>query len=122
MMMSCFRRGLVVASAGLAAVVAVAGDIRLPDISKGEINGKVAMLAWPISGVEIDKGGAGARATKLLSPEGCSTYLVSTQDLEHEVVYPCGKWFQPAEGRYRVWLEGPDLSTADYGVVEYEAE
>jgi hypothetical protein len=122
-MMSSIWRVLGSAAVVLAAMVVVAADIRLPDVSKGEINGKVAILAWPISGVEVNRaGGAGARAGKLLTPEQCSAYLVSTQDLEHELVYPCGKWFQPAVGRYRMWLEGPDLSTAGYGIVDYDAE
>src|SRR5258708_21568455 len=121
-MLPCSGRGLTVAAVVLAAMVVAADDIRPPDVTKGEIDGKVGMLTWPVRGVEINRPGAGARAGKLLSPEGCSTYLVSTQDLERELIYPCGKWFQPPAGRYRVWLEGPGLSTAGYGIVNYDAE
>jgi len=119
--MKTIRRASVLVAVG-AALVAAAADIRLPDVTKGEINGRVAMLAWPVSGVEINRSAGVVRPQKLLSPEGCSAYLVPTQDLERELIYPCGKWFQPAIGRYRFWLEGPGLSTGDYGIVEYDAE
>ena len=105
----------------LIALSVTADDIQLPDSSKGQINGKRAMLVWPVSGVQI-VGESGAKPNKLLSPDGCSVYLVPTDDLERELIYPCGKWFLPPAGRYRVWLEGSNLATGDYGIVSYDAE
>lgn len=105
----------------IAAVTAAAGeDPRLPDISTGQINGKVAMLVWPIEGVQ--RKGDGAKPQRLLSPDGCETHLVPTGDPERELLFPCGQWFQPPNGTYRVWLEKPGLSTVGHGVVSYEAE
>ena len=78
------------------------------------------MLAWPVSGVRIV--GQGAKADHLLSPEGCLVHLAPVDDLERELTYPCGKWFQPPEGQYRIWLEAPNLCTAGYGVVTYTVQ
>ena len=103
------------------AVSAAAQNIAPPDPSTGQIDGKRAMLVWPTSGVEL-VGSHGARPTRLLSPEGCKTHLSSVDDPERELLFPCGEWFLPPAGKYRIWLEGPNLLTPGYGVTTYEAE
>jgi hypothetical protein len=82
----------------------VSGEIRLPDPSEGQINGKLAMLVWP----------HGPGRT-LLPPDGCEVHLVPQTDRNQELVFPCGKWFQPPAGRYRGWLEqGQTMSFAPW--------
>jgi 5-hydroxyisourate hydrolase-like protein (transthyretin family) len=101
--------------------IAAADDLTMPDLSKGQINGKAAMMALPVSGVERATTG-GARFEKFLSPEGCQAHLAPFGDLEHELVYSCGTWFLPPEGRYRVWLEQPGLISEGTGLLTWDDE
>lgn len=78
-------------------------EIVLPDPAKGEINGRRAVLFWP-SLMPTTRSGQGA----LLPPDGCEVHVVPHTDLDRELRYPCGRWFQPAEGGYNVWLEQAD--------------
>jgi hypothetical protein len=99
----------------------VAGaDIKLPDATKGQINGHLAVVAVPVSGVETVEG-AGARYDALLSSDDCQTHLSPIRNLEQELRYPCGAWFQPpAIGNYRIWLEMPNLISEGYGILNWE--
>ncbi len=87
----------------LCAWMARGAEIVLPDPAKGEINGRRAVLFWP-SLMPTTKSGEGA----LLPPDGCEVHLVPHADLDRELRYPCGRWFQPAAGGYNVWLEQAD--------------
>ena len=107
------------ATLALAAIGATSTP-QLPDVSKGQINGRIAMIAMPVSGV--DKTSGGARFDTLLSPEDCETHLTPVENLESELTYPCGKWFQPPEGNYRIWLEKPALISEGYGLLRWENE
>lgn len=66
----------------------------VPDASKAEIDGRVAVGAWPTVKGEI------------VGPEGFTVHLARDEKLEDERVYPAGWWFLPSPGRYRVWVEG----------------
>lgn len=72
--------------------------IHLPDPRTGVIDGHVATLVWPARN--------GTR--ELLPTDGCTGHLVPLDDLNSEEIRPCGEWFQPATGRYKVWLQGLD--------------
>lgn len=69
--------------------------VKLPDIATGVIDGRVAVMLFPRFGKD------------LVEPVGCTAHLVRRDDTE--VLFPCGKWFQPPVGRYRVWIEQNDL-------------
>lgn len=68
------------------------------DLSQGEIEGfrALAIEVVDFSGAERE----------LLDPAGYEAHLVRLDDLDREVVAPCGEWFLPESGRYRVWVEG----------------
>lgn len=95
----------IVAVASLSAVFAAPqhNDISYPDATKGEINGEIAVMTWPAAGVHDGKVDA------LLPAEGCDSHLINLDNADEELLYPCGKWFQPAAGHYRLWLELNDL-------------
>ena len=97
---------------------AIDAAAQAPDITKGEINGRMAMIAIPVFGVERTEGGA--RMGGYLPVEGCNAHLAPVENLETELTYPCGKWFQPPEGAYRMWLEGPDQISEGTSVVMWE--
>ncbi len=78
-----------------------AGSAALPstiflDPASGVIDGKVAVAFLPsLPGSE-----------EPFDPVGVEVHLTPATDLDRELVYPAGVWFQPPPGRYRVWLEG----------------
>jgi hypothetical protein len=90
------------------------------DVSKGQIDGRLAMIAIPVAGVERVTGGA--RYEAKLATDDCQAHLTPIDDLETEVTFPCGKWFQPVEGHYRIWLEKPGLISEGYGLLTWENE
>ncbi|MCP4662939.1 MAG: hypothetical protein GY856_46700, partial [bacterium] len=67
------------------------------DVSLGHINGKVALSLWPAKGLEDQR---------LIDPSGFEAHLAKEEDLDEELIFPCGTWFQPPPGRYKFWLEG----------------
>src|SRR5438445_817220 len=72
----------------------------IPDASKGEINGHVALMFRP--GVATESG------VKPLSKEGCTVHMILADDQSRESVYPCGEWFQPEiPARFIAWMEEP---------------
>lgn len=71
--------------------------VGLPDPATGQINGKVAVAIAPTG---PGKGGM------LLPPLGFVAHLTGYDDPSVDLVFPCGLWFQPPRGRYRVWVEG----------------
>jgi hypothetical protein len=96
-------------SALLAAALALAGpllaDTALPDPSKGEINGRTAVLYWPRP-AEVSE--EEALRTRLPPPENCEVHLVPEDNYATELRYACGKWFQPPAAVYQTWVETPD--------------
>lgn len=102
-------------------VLPTAADVPLPVPSKGQINGRTAMIAMPAAGGENTA--ARARPGVILSPEDCQAHLTPVANLEQELTYPCGKWFQPPqEGNYRIWLEKPAMISEGYGLLMWEDE
>jgi len=86
----------------------------MPDTTKGAINGRIALIAVPISAGRDDK----------LTPlpiDHCQAHLVETQDETHERVYPCGTWFQPPVGRYLFWMEN-QVAVSFQSVIHYAGE
>ena len=101
----------------IAACLAVASEtIRLPDPKDGHIRGVVAVMFWPANNTD------GGKVDTLLPVEDCRVVLAPWTNLPAERTYPCGSWFQPPEGRYRVWLEKNDRITPTTGTFNYTAE
>lgn len=88
---------LTVVVLGLALPFGVVAQPPLLDPTQGQIDGKVAMafLAHELGD-----------PSAYLPPEGYEVHLVAASDLDRELVYPAGRWFQPPPGRYRFWVEG----------------
>lgn len=89
-------RGVVLAIAAALTVQAFAQHQKVPDPAAGEIDGRRAVLLWPADGRVI----------------GCQATLVPETDADAETHYPCGEWFVPPVGRYKVWIEGPSSISA----------
>src|SRR4051794_15872841 len=83
-----------------------ATKITFPPASRGEINGKTALLVWPAS-----PGG------ELIDASHCHAHLVPYSDQDQELLFPCGEWFQPAVGKYRYWLEKDGALMSPYPTV-----
>lgn len=66
---------------------------RLPDPTRGVIDGEPAMLFWPTS----------SNSGHPLDPKGCIVHLVDEN--ENDNSYPCGTWFKPDRGYYAAWIE-----------------
>lgn len=66
------------------------------DATKGSIQGRVALSFWPTT----------VEDSEILAPFGFEVHLVPAHDLDLELTYPCGEWFEPPPGRYRYWIEG----------------
>jgi len=79
---------------------------------EGVIDGKVAIGFWPVVSDE-DRRPA--------DPTGFEVHLVPVQNLDEELIYKAGAWFQPPMGTYRHWMERDGLMTPSPGVVHYEA-
>lgn len=73
----------------------------MPDASQAVIDGRVAVGVWP------------TRDGDIVGPEGFTVHLADDERLERELVFPAGHWFQPARGRYKVWIEGRTGSVED---------
>lgn len=73
---------------------------RPPDSRQGNLDGYTAALVWPARYT------TSAKTPNYLDPTGCQAYLVPRTDLDSEEVHPCGQWFRPKPGQYKVWLEG----------------
>ncbi|HKO03048.1 MAG TPA: hypothetical protein VJ032_15215, partial [Thermoanaerobaculia bacterium] len=100
----------------LIATTALAADaIRIPDAKTGEINGIVAVMFWPATATHANG------VDELLSADHCHAVLEPWANLADELTYDCGIWFQPPEGRYRVWLERGDSLTPTTGSLNYAA-
>jgi carboxypeptidase family protein len=95
--------------------------LTLPDTRQGQIDGKVAVLFWPVSAghkvEDIEHNNEG-----LLSPDHCQVHLVPATNMDAELLFPCGVWFQPPDGRYRTWLEKGDLIAESPMVMNYVRE
>jgi hypothetical protein len=101
----------------LAVVLAAANTIRLPDPSTGVINGRMALMFWPANDTP------GGKADTYLPVDDCRVVLAPWTDFTAERSYPCGEWFQPANGRYQAWLEiGQDRISRMAGTINYGAE
>ena len=102
-----FPRGLVLAVAAALTVQGVAQQQNVPDPATGVIKGKPAVLLWPADGHVID----------------CQATLVPETNADAEIHYPCGEWFLPAFGNYKVWIEGPSsISPAPTKVIYQSSE
>jgi hypothetical protein len=88
--------GVVLAIAAALTVQTFAQHHKVPDAAAGEIDGKRAVLLWPADGRVI----------------GCQATLVPETNADAETHYPCGEWFVPLAGRYKVWIEGPSSISA----------
>jgi hypothetical protein len=82
----------------IAQAAGLESDAFLLDPATGNIGGKVAVATYP-SEYKGDQ-------TEVLLPFGYNAYLTSQEDPDQELVFPCGTWFQPPPGRYRVRVEG----------------
>lgn len=92
------RRALTLLALGLALPVSVVSATGLEvDPSEGSIEGRVAISFWPTSPEDRQA---------ILAPFGFNVHLVPAADLDSEVAYPCGKWFEPPPGQYKFWIEG----------------
>lgn len=95
----------------LCVVTTVRGDdLKLPDPSTGAINGRVALLYWPVLPT------ADPDRPQLLPPDGCWIHLVPVDDPAVEHRHPCGTWFQPPVDTYNAWLETADRISAPWTV------
>jgi hypothetical protein len=102
----------------LIATFGVAAEkIHPPDPKSGVINGKAAVLFWPANPPPSNDVPIG----ELLPSNDCHAVLEPWTNLAAELTYPCGIWFQPPEGRYRVWLEKGDSLTPTTAVYNYAA-
>lgn len=101
----------------MATVVVATETIRLPDPKSGVINGKVAVMFWPADPARSSDVPIG----ELLSADDCHVVLEPWTNLAAELTQPCGIWFQPPEGRYRVWLEKGESLTSTTGSLNYVA-
>lgn len=106
---------LILVSTLILSLAAVAADVQLPDPKSGQIDGKVAVMFWPAS----DTGG---KSDALLPADDCHVVLAPWANPSAEKTYPCGKWFQPADGRYRAWLEKGGAITPTTGVLNFAAQ
>ena len=88
-----------------------AHDLKLPDPATGSINGRSALLFWPVLLTDDPN------EPTLLSPQGCRIYLIPLDDPTIEHRYDCGKWFQPPKGRYNAWLETADRISSPWTVI-----
>lgn len=88
-------------------------DIRLPDASKGHVDGKVALLFWPAIGIRDGKW------ERLLPAEECDVHIIPVADRDRELTRPCGRWFLLPEGRYRFWVEKDTWISNDPGLFTY---
>ncbi|MCP4592798.1 MAG: hypothetical protein GY842_18850, partial [bacterium] len=80
------------------------------DVSKGVIDGRVAVSFWPTAGLE---------SRELRDPTGFEVHLVPVDDQDQEYAYPCGTWFQPPRDRYRLWLEADGWMSPDSTILIY---
>ncbi|HEY0140345.1 MAG TPA: hypothetical protein VGF48_05580 [Thermoanaerobaculia bacterium] len=85
-----------------------AGKLTLPDPATGSINGRTALLFWPVLSTD------NPNEPKLLPPQGCHVHLTPEDDPEVEHRFACGRWFQPPRGRYDAWLETTDRISAPW--------
>lgn len=87
---------------GMVLCVSAWGGVPAPsevlDPATGGINGKVAISVLPAK-YEGDR-------LESIYPWGFEAHLTRDDDPNLELVYPCGEWFQPPPGRYRVRIEG----------------
>jgi hypothetical protein len=79
----------------VAGLLTATESIRLPDSAAGVINGRVAMMFWPATDT------TGGKVAAYLPVDDCRVILAPWTDFTAERSYPCGEWFQPAEGRYQ---------------------
>jgi hypothetical protein len=98
------------------AATAVHGETRpdvlhLPDPATGAINGRVALLYWPVLATDDSK------EPKLLPRAGCRVHLIPQEDPAAEHRYACGTWFQPPVGSYNAWLETADRISDPWTVI-----
>ncbi|HUR81098.1 MAG TPA: carboxypeptidase regulatory-like domain-containing protein [Thermoanaerobaculia bacterium] len=107
-------RTLVLACAAMLAVASRA-DVVLPDPRTGNVGGLAGVLYWPA----IAPAGPGQTAQPLPSAQGCNAYLVPDANADEELRYPCGRWFAPAPGKYRVWLETADRISPTQNLLVY---
>ena len=110
------RIPLALAFSVLIAKTALPADaIRIPDAKTGEINGVVAVMFWPATSTHT------RGVDELLPADHCHAVLEPWTNLAAELTFDCGIWFQPPEGRYRVWLERGDSLTPTTGSLNYAA-
>jgi hypothetical protein len=83
------------------------------DLSKGEIEGHVAISLWAVRGI----GGE-----ELLDLSEYEVRLVPAADLDTVLTRPAGEWFTLPDGKYKFWLEGPGWITPYSSVLDYKKE
>jgi hypothetical protein len=100
---------------GVISTAAGAATVVLPDPRGGNVNGIGGVLFWP-----ADMFAQNGDPRPLATAEGCEAHLVAYADLDHELVYPCGKWFVlPSAGHYGHWLETNGRMTPTMGLLFY---
>ncbi len=83
------------------------------DLAAGVIDGKKALGVWVTDSIEGD--------VELLDSSGFTVHLVPFEDLDSELVFPCGEWFSPPAGSYLILVEGPDSISPTLIAVHYGA-
>lgn len=112
--MAIVLRAAIAVLAGIVAAGAVASDIQLPDPSTGSIDGMKAALVWPARYKDRTS------EPDLLPAKDCRVMLASAADRDALESRPCGVWFRPQPGTYKVWLEGPAFITPFGTVMRWE--
>jgi hypothetical protein len=92
------------------------GTPAMPDFvlngATGEIDGKMAVALYPAvfenQGIE-----------ELLVPFGFEAHFTELGDPKTELVFPCGQWFLPPRGKWRVWVEGNGQMSPYSGLLLY---
>jgi hypothetical protein len=89
------------------AAVLLTAAVRLPDTTKGVIDGQVAVIIWP------------RFRDQPIEPAHCASHLVPVTDPDSELLFPCGVWFRPPPATYRVWIEQGDLISPFPNILTY---
>lgn len=82
----------------------------MPPASSGVINGKTALLLWPVNA-----------SNELLEPSHCAAHMIPYDHPDDELTFDCGVWFQPPVGKYRYWLEKDERLISRYPTIVYYA-
>ena len=86
-----------------------------PDLTKGNVDGHVALVYWPARMPVPPKN----EPRPLQSAAGCTVRMVPVPDFDRELRFDCGQWFTPPAGRYNFWLETADQMSPVVSMVTF---